>query len=308
MEDAPLYSQIAESPEGGIAQWAEASDGVRLRLAFWPEGAKGTVLVLPGRTEFIEKYGRTADAFKERGYAMACIDWRGQGLSDRLLPNRQVGHVGKFTDYQLDFEALIVAAKAQGMPEPYFQLAHSMGGTIALRALQNDALVVKSVFSAPMWGLLIDPLWRPLVQAFAGGTKSVGLGREFAPGTGPANYVSSHSFNENSLTSSLEGWTYMLRMMEIHPGLEIGGPSIHWLYEAMTETKELMAMAPPKHDLLVLVGSDERVVDKKDILDYMARWANGQTSIVTGARHEIMMETPEIRKRTHDIIDAFFMA
>ena len=308
MNDAPLYADLAEAPSDGYAIWAEAADGVRLRLAFWPRGDKGTVLVLPGRTEFIEKYGRTAREFTQRGYAMACIDWRGKGLSDRLVPNRQIGHVEHFRDYQSDLQALLKAAAKAKLPRPYFLCAHSMGGTIALRALHENLDVVKSVFSAPMWGLLIDPLWRPLVQAVAAGSRTVGLGQEFAPGTGPKNYIASHEFEDNSLTSSRDGWDYMCRLINEHPGLEIGGPSIQWLYAALTETRELMSMTPPLLDLLCLVGSDEKVVDKKDMAEYMERWPNGQLSIVTCARHEIFMESPEIRKRTHDIMDAFFMA
>jgi uncharacterized membrane protein YbhN (UPF0104 family) len=35
------------------------------------------------------------------------IDWRGQGLADRMLPDRRIGHVGKFSDYQTDLAAVL---------------------------------------------------------------------------------------------------------------------------------------------------------------------------------------------------------
>ena len=60
-------------------------DGVNLRFARWtpPPGRKGTVVVLQGRTESIEKYFETVRDLRARGFAVATFDWRGQGLSDR---------------------------------------------------------------------------------------------------------------------------------------------------------------------------------------------------------------------------------
>ena len=306
MDPAPLYAKNAEAPAGGSACWVETADKVRLRVAFWDKGDKGTVLIFPGRTEFIEKYGRTARDFQGRGYATAVIDWRGQGLSDRLAPNRKLGHVDLFVDFQNDVEALTTLLDGQDLPKPYYLCAHSMGGTIGLRSLQNGLDVKRTVFSAPMWGLTIEPMWRPLVQAMAMGSKTVGLGEEFAPGTGPLNYLQTHDFADNVLTSSQESWEYLVQMVNAHPGLEIGGPSIHWLYEALNETKELSGLAPPDLEALCLFGSDEKVVHKQDVLAYMEKWPNGHVGIVTGARHEILMETPEIRKRSLDMIDAFY--
>ncbi len=306
MDTAPFYDKVAEAPPGQTVRWVGTDDGVRLRLAWWPEGEKGTVLVFPGRTEFIEKHGRTVGDFNERGYAVAVIDWRGQGLSDRLAPNRKLGHVLRFADYQIDTRAMMRTLRDANMPEPYYLCAHSMGGTIGLRSLHEKYPVKRTVFSAPMWGLTIDPLWRPLVKAVAAGSRSVGLGEEFAPGTDDLNYIDSHGFEDNVLTSSEESWSYMVKLIKTHPGLETGGPSIHWLHEALTETLELLAMPAPKHEMLCLMGSDEKVVHKSDVLAYVEKWPSAQMGIVTGARHEILMETPEIRKRAHDMIDAFF--
>ena len=93
--DAPFFRDIADGPGTGRAIWVHAEDGVRLRLGYWPlEGAKGTVLIMPGRTEYVEKYGRVARELAARGYAAVALDWRGQGLADRLGRVPSVGHVG----------------------------------------------------------------------------------------------------------------------------------------------------------------------------------------------------------------------
>ena len=107
MQSAPFYSDVADGPEHGRAFWLRTTDGVRIRIGLWtPSGAsKGTVLLFPGRTEYTEKYGRAAADFARRGYATLAVDWRGQGLADRLLDDAMSGYVQVFDDYQTDVEA-----------------------------------------------------------------------------------------------------------------------------------------------------------------------------------------------------------
>ena len=120
---------MADGPEGGYARWLQAADGVQIRVGVWPkDAAKGTVLLLPGRTEYIEKYGRAAKDLARRGYATLTVDFRGQGLADRALDDLLVGHVTDFDEYQLDMDAVIAFARAEALPEPWFMIAHSMGG------------------------------------------------------------------------------------------------------------------------------------------------------------------------------------
>ena len=112
MKDAPLLEKIADGPPGGRALWMTAADGVRVRVVCWPqEGARGTVLLLPGRTEYAEKYGRAASDLGTRGYGTLTLDWRGQGLSDRITGDSMTGHVSDFIDYQADLDALLEVAR-----------------------------------------------------------------------------------------------------------------------------------------------------------------------------------------------------
>lgn len=306
MLTAPLYAKDAEAPEGGKARWVTTADGVRLRIAWWGKGDKGTVLIFPGRTEFIEKYGRTVADFARLGYASLVIDWRGQGLSDRLAPNRMLGHVGSFNDYQMDVAALIEAESTLNLPKPLFLCAHSMGGAIALRALQGGLPVKRTVLSAPMFGMMIDPILRPLVQALASGTKTIGLGAEFAPGTSGESYIESHGFDGNPLTTDPEVFAYMARLAQKHPGLSLGGPSIQWLHEALIECRHLMKSEPPDHSALCFVGTEETVIDKRDVSAYLDRWPKSRLEMIHGAKHEVMMETDVIRGEFMAKTDAFF--
>ncbi|MDA8587187.1 alpha/beta hydrolase [Rhodobacteraceae bacterium] len=130
MESAPFHNDLAEGPDNVEAFWRRASDGVRLRVVHWPAGSsRGTILLFSGRTEYAEKYGQIASELTESGYSVVTIDWRGQGLSDRVAEDIRLGHVGSFDDYQLDVAEVVGAARDLGCPEPWFMIAHSMGGS-----------------------------------------------------------------------------------------------------------------------------------------------------------------------------------
>ena len=135
MTPAPFHAEVADAPEGARAFWLTASDGVRLRGVVWAGGRRGTAVLFPGRTEFAEKYGRVARALVARGFAVAVIDWRGQGLSDRPPLNPMLGHVEDFRDYQRDVAALLDLVAGLALPGPALLFAHSMGGCIGLRTL-----------------------------------------------------------------------------------------------------------------------------------------------------------------------------
>lgn len=163
---APLFTDVHPAPLDGMAFWATAADGVRIRLGVWqPNTAKGTVLLFPGRTEYIEKYAPSAGDLAKRGFATIAVDWRGQGLADRLLDNGRMGHVDAFSDYQRDVNAVVAAARELGLPEPFFLLGHSMGGCIGLRALYEGLPVRAAAFSGPMWGIRISAHLRPVAWA-----------------------------------------------------------------------------------------------------------------------------------------------
>ena len=86
---APFYSDVCPAGENATAYWAHTSDNKRIRLAVWAENAaRGTVLLFPGRTEYVEKYAAYAADLESRGYCTIAADWRGQGLADRLLDDQ----------------------------------------------------------------------------------------------------------------------------------------------------------------------------------------------------------------------------
>lgn len=308
MEEAPLHAALADGPVGGQAYWLKAGDGVRIRIGVWPEGNRGTVLLFPGRTEYVEKYGRAAGDFRARGYAMVSIDWRGQGLADRPLNDRDVGHVERFGDFQTDVAAVLEAADTLGLPRPLYLVSHSMGGGIALRSLMGGLPVEAAVFSAPMWGIPLSPVTRPIAWALTHTSRACGFSHRYTPSTGPMNYVASAPFDDNVLTTDEEMWNYMKAQITGAPELALGGPSLNWLHEALVECRVLKGLASPEVPVLTMLGSNERVVDANPVAERMERWPGGRLEVVAGAEHELMMEHEATRARFFDACAELFAA
>ena len=303
---APLYEDIANCPSDGETYWIKAEDGVRIRLAIWPQGSKGTVLFFSGRTEYIEKYGEAAAEFNGRGFAFATLDWRGQGLSDRPCKDRALCHVGAFAEFQHDVAAARRAISVLGAPEPVYLLAHSMGGCIGLRSLHEGLDVHAAVFSGPMWRIFLGPYARRIALGVTGIAKLVGLGDRYVFGTNSRNYLHVANPGKNALTSDPDMFLMLRSQIEIRPELATGGPSYSWLNAALRECNALLVEQPPDYPILTLMGTRERVVDPKAVRIILSRWPRGHLEHVPEARHEIMMENSEIKKYFYGRVSDFF--
>lgn len=303
MENAPLFTDVAEAPAGGAAHWVKTEDGIQIRVAHFSNAkAKATILLFPGRTEYIEKYGRAAAELLKRGYATVIVDWRGQGLAGRTHANRNFGDVVKFTDYQLDVAAVVAHTRALGMPQPLYLLAHSMGGCIGLRAL-IEGLPVKAVaFSAPMWGIKMAPHMRPFAWGLSSLSRMFGFENRMSPGQTSETYTNKVTFEENTLTSDPEAMAYMRNQMVKYPDLALGGPSLRWLNEALREMRNLSTLPSPNIRCVTFLGTDEEIVDPARIRSRMAAWPDGTLRLLSDAKHEVIMELPHIR---NDVLDTF---
>lgn len=299
MEPAPFHQLPGDGLAPARAFWVRTEDGVRLRLALWEaEGpAAGTVLLFPGRTEYVEKYAPFARRLTEAGLHVLGIDWRGQGASDRLQSDPRPGHVRDFADYQRDVVEMVVAAGELALPKPWHLLAHSMGGCIGLAALEADLPVASAVFSAPMWGINLRRIQHGVALGIAYLAGRVGRGGFPAPGSGGGNrtYLLDEAFSANLLTHDVDEWCRLLREAAHWPHLTIGGASFDWVGKALNECTRLSRITSPEVPMLVSLGSEERIVSGQAIRDRAARWPGAELLEVPGARHEMMMETLALR-------------
>lgn len=298
---APFHADLAEAPLGAKVIWRTAEDGVRLRMGFWhlPK-AHATILLFPGRTEYIEKYGRIISILVKQGYAVAVIDWRGQGYSDRLADDPALGHVESFSDYQIDVSALVDAVQEMALPEPWHLLAHSLGGNIGLRAILNGLKIDRAVFSAPMWGIQIPAGKRVTASVLPTLARISGKRLDYVPGTSESSYLFENGFEDNLLTTDSEHFDYLSRLGRAAPELALGGPSIQWFGEALAECNALVRNGRQRTRALGFFGSLEGIVDPKAIVKVFETWPNSKLCEIEGARHELMMEAEPARQEFID--------
>ncbi len=308
LEPAPLFTDVHPGPEGAAAYWMTTSDGCRIRVGHWPvDDAKGTVLLFPGRTEYLEKYAPSAGELARRGLATLAIDWRGQGLADRMLDDPRVGHVEHFTDYQKDVAAMVRAARTLNLPRPYFLLGHSMGGCIGLRSVMEGLAVQAVAFTGPMWGIRIAPHMRPPAWLLGYLMPMMGQGHRLPPSTRIEPYVQANPFEDNMLTSDHEMFDMMRDQLEAHPELAVGGPSFVWLREALVETTHLASRPAPNLPCLTYLGTNERIVHVTRIHDRMSGWKQGRLELVESAEHEVLMEGSAITTPVFDGLVSHFL-
>src|SRR3954470_16658448 len=189
-------------PEDVVTGTLKTPDGVTLRFARWapPPGRKGTVCLFPGRAEFIEKYFETVRDLRARGFAVATLDWRGQGLSERALSDPLRGYVRSFEDYGVDLATFVHDVVLPDCPPPVFALAHSMGASILLRAAyQGHRWFDRMVLLAPM--IALPGVRRALPTRLTVKTMHLlGFGGVYVPG-GDTTVMMQRPFIGNLLTS-----------------------------------------------------------------------------------------------------------
>jgi lysophospholipase len=296
-------------PSGAILSSARAIDGVALRIARWvPATARrGTVAILPGRAEFIEKYFEVVGELLDRGFAVAALDWRGQGGSARQLRNPRKGHIDDFALYERDLNGLVEDVLGPSCPQPWFGLAHSMGAAIMLRiAHAGRCPFERLVLTAPMISLY--GLRRPrLSHGLAEALDTLGFGGSFAPGGGSTS-VSTLPFAGNVLTSDPRRYQRMGDVIAVAPEIGLGWPTIGWVHAAMRLMKEFadpdFAREVTTPTLIIASGLD-RVVNSLASERFAAQMRMGRLITIEGARHEVMMERDACRDLFWTAFDQF---
>ena len=310
MIDAPLYKINEVVQPIGRAYYFPLENNEKLRVAFWNlDSSKGTIILQSGRTEFIEKYYEVVSEFIERGFAVAMMDWRGQGLSSRKASNKRIGHIDKFETYDQDLIKVVNECFKSNCPEPFVGFGHSMGGCLMTSYfISTESILSKCILCAPMVSVRANAVSRRIVSLL-GVFENFGLGA--FPMQKPAwdddSGWQEESFLENALTTDEERFRRTFKFLSQFPDLGIKGITVGWLKHALKRTNDFKSMdwsSAIKRPLLLLDATNDKLVNSslnKELL--------GQSDLTTivslESQHEIMMEKDEIRKKAWEAIDQF---
>lgn len=292
-----------------------ARDGQAIRRIDWPamtgdpahEAMRGSILFLPGRGDFYEKYLESLDYWHCEGWHVTALDWRGQAGSGRLSAHPDIGHVEDFSVW-LDDLAAFWSDWVVATPAPHVIIGHSMGGHLALSALAEKRInPVAVVLSAPMLGFLTPGPNRWL-------HKVAGALCRFADPARPAWKISEKpgttaAARNTLLTHDNERYDDEAHWKAVRPFLGMGPGSWRWVERAYASMLVLDApclLESIQTPVLLLAARHDGLVSWKAIEQAARRLPRAQL-ITWGreARHELLREADPVRDKVMAAIDEF---
>lgn len=312
MDDILFSTPDNPVPDNCTAGYFEGYRGTRIRYALFRSEvspAKGTVVLLHGRNEFIEKYFETIRDLNAMGLWVATYDLRGQGGSDRLIidPRKgplSKGHVQNFADYQHDLEIFLQTIVLPDARLPFFLVAHSTGALIALASAPRlSNRIDRMALAAPFVGLGGQALPEHWLRSLTSALSKVGLGK-LALG----NDHSHRPFPNNPLTSDKNRFDRNAAIVAARPDLTIGAPTARWLHETLkagsivNEQAHLTKITIPT---LILAPMMDGIVPYLYQERLSRNFRAGQLVTITGARHELFQERDIYRTQALAAIKAF---
>ena len=298
-------------PAGGTVAMRAMADGWPVRTAIWPgsDPARGAILLLNGRGDFIEKYAETLHDLVDAGWGVVAFDWRGQGLSGRLGDAPEKGHCDSFSPWLHDLAALTAWFHA-ALPGPWFAIGHSMGGHLLLRHLVgNSGDFTRVALVSPMLGMLAPP-FGPRVAALAARFMTwCGQGGNYVAGGGPRIKAAPGSARQLLLTSDPDRYGDEAWWAEQIPALSMGSATWGWLNAAFASLKILRRQfAQVTTPLLILVPDDDRLVDNAATRAAARALGHARLEVIDGAGHELLREADARRAAVLARVTRFFEA
>jgi lysophospholipase len=283
-------------------------DNAQIRVGHWSSNnqTKKVVVILHGRTEFIEKYNETAEELLTRGYDVWTMDWRGQGLSIREVENRQKGHIDSFDTYLRDLKWFLSHVIPQHGTKP-FVLAHSMGAHVAIRALlekQNNFRGV--VLTSPMFDISMSGILTLFAKLFSHIGQLRGFHKKYVPGA-QSYALKAKRFEQNTLTSDKKRFYQNQNEITKRPNLAIDRPTIGWVHAAFQSIDALDRLPPITDDccpVLVCTALADQVVSISAQAEICEKHGWKQISF-HGSKHEILQEVDTIRNYFWEAFDEF---
>ena len=304
--------ELTQSPDGTAATGTFASrDGLSIRYGIWPSAkgrCRGSVLLLNGRKEFLEKYAETISDLKARDFTVFSFDWRGQGLSSRLLADRLKGHVRSYADYLQDLNQFITQFVLPAGKRPLVIVAHSMGAHIALRFLQQQpGTVDRAVLTSPMIDIRTAPYPRILAGVIARIALFAGLSETYLPGATGRSALR-RSFEGNPLTSDPLRFAVERDAVNRNPVLALGGPTFGWLAATLESVALIQRNGFLERitiPLLMIAAGRDAVVCEKAQHRACSTMPRCRFFLLEDARHEVLMECDRLRGEFWERFDRF---
>lgn len=310
---SPSLPPLVDALEKDRVGFFELADKKRLRYAILDptSPAHGTVLITPGRREFIEKkYAEMGPEFLARGFRLIFVEWRGQGMSSRFFDGdrRQRDHAVDFTQHMDDLNHFYDSIIIPNLIGKLVIHGHSMGGHLLLRWLaerQNTA-VAGAFLTAPMLALA-GPMAHASASFLSWGSSKLGYGEDYAPMQHDYN-DEDRAFAGNPLTHDPDRFPIIEKYFTAYPDLAVGGVTWDWLHAAiksMYAAQRRIRLERISVPVLAIVGNEDRVTPPDEIIRTLKMIPKAETILIPGSRHDVMNEISPCRDEAWRQIDAF---
>ncbi len=297
-------------PDPHAVGFVDTVDGFKLRYAVFRtdnQSCKGSVILLQGRNECIEKYAETANDLNLRGFDVVSFDWRGQGGSSRFFSDHRRGHIDSFGQYAADLDMIFTEVALPECRAPFYILAHSTGALVSLYAAPNlNNRIQRMMLCSPFLGIAEERLSQTQVQFISEALNFLGLGNMHMGGS--RNGIANIPFETNRLTTDPVRYARNREILDPKNGLGLGSATAGWLsasMKAVDYVRDTDHMAQIHIPILLVNAGADRVVSTAAIEDYAGRIRSGAVITIDGARHELMQENDRYREQLLAAFDAF---
>lgn len=264
-------------------------------VSLTPGHSDKVIVVVNGRIESYYKYQELFFDLINQGYHIYALDHRGQGMSQRLIADTEMGYVDQFDDYVTDLHQFVTnIVKPQGYQYHYL-LGHSMGGAISsLLLARYPTLFDRAALSAPMHGIHIKPSLRFIAEPLAHLNDFLHRQPTYAPGQ--RRYYPK-PFANNPLTHSEVRFQWFKQLYQQYPQIRLGGASNRWVWQSIAAARasinEAHSVTTPT---LVLQGSADHIVDNQAHVRFCQQTSTQSRLVtITDARHELLFESDQYR-------------
>lgn len=296
-----------KAPEGIKSYFVNMDDGIKIRVCHWlqkKEKSTGTILLQQGHNEFIEKYYETIQEFISRGYSVICFDWRGQGMSERMIDDINKSFITDFKKHDKDLEKILEDIIEPFFPKPLIGVGHSMGGCLMLSAFKDhEDKFLCGILSAPMLGFKNEKFLKTassLMNLFRKDT-------DYLIGSKPNMGVET-PFEKNDLTTDKKIYKRIQMLVRKKPSIRLWGVTNSFAkavnkrfkiirHKNWAETIQLR--------ILIINNINDTVVYSKKILEMHERLKNSDIIEFDKTKHEIFMEKSIFQKTLWSKIDSF---
>ncbi len=297
-------------PDGMVSGNFVTRNGIELRYALMRTQngePKGTIMILQGRNESIEKYFETAIDLTEAGFDICTFDWRGQGGSERAKRARSRGYVASFHEYVADLEDFFTKIALPECRGPFYIMAHSMGSLIALLAAPLLAnRVERMVLLAPLIDFQNLGIPHGLLHSIYAFLHYFGLGKICI--TSKRRYRSPRPFKGNNLTHDEARFERNANIFRKVPGLATGCPTASWMNAAFNAANRITNPSFCEKvtvPVLMIAAGADTIVSNHAIEEQVSRLRSGAMLTIDGARHELLQEDDLYREQVLAAFKAF---